>query len=40
MIVGSGSFDLSLALSVSRRAEHWSLAILKLLFYLALAWII
>ena len=40
LIIGGGAFSLSLFLSICRRAEHWLTAVLKLLFYFGLAWMI
>lgn len=40
LILGGGAFALSLILAVVRKAESWPFAALKLLFYLALAWVI
>lgn len=40
LIIGGGAFALSLFLSIRRRAEHWLPAVLKLVFYFGLAWMI
>ena len=40
LIIGGGAFALSLLLSTCQRAEHWVTAIIKLVFYFGLAWII
>jgi hypothetical protein len=40
LVIGGGSFGLSLLLAILRRAEHWLTVTLKLLFYLVLARIV
>jgi len=40
LVLGGGALALSLFLAVFRKAEHWLTAVLKLLFYFGLAWII
>jgi hypothetical protein len=38
LLIGGSAFALSLWLAVRRGGEHWSMALLKLLFYVAFAW--
>ena len=40
LVIGGGAFAVSLFLAMFRRAEHWSTALLKLLFYFGLAWVV
>jgi hypothetical protein len=40
LVIGGGTFGLSLLLAIFRQAEHWLTATLKLVFYLGLALII